>query len=87
MIVFVVLQKSNDEYSNKQDVGKTLFKLAWDIKELEDLKDNSVNINGLMDMLKDEAVDRVKESLASVVYVKTHSDEEEVKFTLLKRSQ
>ena len=39
-----VLQRSNEEYSKKQEAGnatdKSMFKIVWDIKQLEDLNAN-----------------------------------------------
>ena len=54
-----MLEKANEEYSEKQNAEKSekcLFKLAWDIKELEHLNSSGrqmrVNISVLVDKLR-----------------------------------
>lgn len=71
----VVLRKADSEYSKKQEKGtateKSLFKLAWDIKELEYLnscgRQLRVNISVLTDKLKDPLLNRERENVAGKI--------------------
>lgn len=73
LIHCAALRKENEEYSSKQQAGKsteaTMFKLAWDLKDLGDLdqagRKIKVNCETIRDKAQDESYDRVSSNLAS----------------------
>lgn len=68
-----VLRKGNDDYSAKQQAGKStdkaMFKLAWDLKDLSDLDETGrklkVNCETIKDKTQNESFDFVTSNMAS----------------------
>ena len=65
------MERANEDYSKKKEADKSeksLFKLAWDIKELEDLNSSGrqlrVNISVVVDKLRLPAAHGEKENIA-----------------------